>query len=146
MTQQTIYSQKPSEPGCLVRALWFYFIGIPVGLPWTIIAWLFMVTIIGLPVGLWMLNRLPQIVTLKSTRRETVVTKTPDGTTYVRDSNIKQRPFLGRALYFVLVGFWLSLVWLILAWVFAILTLGFGLPAAFWMFNQVPALTTLARQ
>ena len=145
MTQQTVVPQKTTGPGCLVRTLWFLFIGIPVGLPWTIIAWVFMITIIGLPVGLWMLNRLPQIVTLKSAQREIVVTTTPDGKTVVGERDVKQRPFLVRALYFLLIGFWLSLMWLILAWVFAILTLGFGLPLAFWVFNRVPAITTLAK-
>lgn len=145
MSQQTVMTQKPSGPGCLVRALWFYFIGVPLGLPWTIIAWLLMVTIIGLPAGLWMLNRLPQIVTLKSARRETVVATTPQGGTIVTERDVPQRPFLARALYFILIGFWFSLVWLILAWVFAILTLGLGLPLAFWMFDRVPAVTTLAR-
>lgn len=145
MVQQTVFTQKPSGPGCLVRALWFYFIGVPLGLPWTIIAWFLMVTIIGLPAALWMLNRLPQIVTLKPYRRETVVTSTLQGSTVITERNARQHPFLARALYFLLIGFWLSLVWLILAWVFAILTLGLGLPLAFWMFNQVPAITTLAR-
>ena len=38
-----------------------------------------------------------------------------------------------------------GLVWLIVAWVIAGFTLGLGLPIAFWMFDRVPAITTLAR-
>jgi uncharacterized membrane protein YccF (DUF307 family) len=141
---QTVIENKSSNPGCLVRFLWFLFIGIPVGLPWMIIAWVFMITIIGLPVGLWMINRLPQIVTLRFKRTETVI-HNRDGQTVAATRDIRQRPFLGRALYFILIGFWFSLVWLILAWVLALVTLGFGLPFAFWMFDQAAAVTTLAR-
>ncbi len=146
MTQQTtVINDKGAGPGCLIRALWFLFIGIPIGLPWTIIAWFFIVTIIGLPVGLWMLHRLPQLMTLKPERSQTVVTTTPAGQTQVTRSGAPQLPFLVRAVYFLFVGIWLSLVWLILAWVLTLLTLGFGLPLAFWMFDRVPSVTTLAR-
>jgi uncharacterized membrane protein YccF (DUF307 family) len=68
-----------------------------------------------------------------------------NGKTVIDQGNVRQRPFLLRALYFILVGFWLSLVWLIIAWVIAGFTLGLGLPVAFWMFDRVPAITTLAR-
>jgi uncharacterized membrane protein YccF (DUF307 family) len=141
---QTVYENKSSNPGCLVRFLWFLFIGIPIGLPWTIIAWVFMITIVGLPVGLWMINLLPQITTLRFKRTETVVSN-QGGQTVVSTHDIKQRPFLIRAVYFIVIGFWFSLVWLILAWVLALVTLGFGLPFAFWMFDQAAAVTTLAR-
>ena len=141
---QTVVENRPSSPGCLVRFLWFLFIGIPIGLPWTIIAWVFMITIIGLPVGLWMINRLPQIVTLRFRRTETII-RNLGGQTVAITRDVHQRPFLGRALYFILIGFWFSLVWLILAWVLALVTLGFGLPLAFWMFDQAAAVTTLAK-
>ncbi len=141
---QTIVENKPSSPGCLVRFLWFLFIGLPLGLPWTVFAWFFMVTIVGLPLGLWMINRIPNIMTLRFQRTETVVT-TRDDKTVVSTRDIRQRPFLVRALYFLLIGIWFSLVWLLLAWILALVTLGFGLPLAFWMFDQAAAVTTLAR-
>jgi uncharacterized membrane protein YccF (DUF307 family) len=61
----------------------------------------------------------------------------------VRATDIEQRPFLLRALYFLLVGWWLSLLWLTLAW-FASITL-IGIPLAIWLYNRVPAITTLRR-
>jgi len=141
---QTVIENKSSNPGCLVRFLWFLFIGIPIGLPWTIIAWVFMITIIGLPVGLWMVNRLPQITTLRFRRTETVI-RNQGGQTVVSTHDIHQRLFLVRALYFLFIGIWFSIVWLLLAWVLTLITLGFGLPLAFWMFDQTAAVTTLAR-
>ncbi len=46
-----------------------------------------------------------------------------------------------RAIWFVLVGWWASLLWMMLAWAFsATLVL---MPIGFWMFNRVPTITTL---
>jgi hypothetical protein len=50
-----------------------------------------------------------------------------------------------RAVYFLLIGWWFSAVWLLLAWVLTLVTGGLALPLSFWMFDRVPALTTLAR-
>lgn len=54
-----------------------------------------------------------------------------------------QRPWIVRALYFVLIGFWFSAIWLVLAWLLAITII--GLPAAQWMFLRVNAILTLQR-
>ena len=71
-------------------------------LPGCLFAWVLCVTIIGLPVGLFMLNRMPQVVTLKPTRTNLLVT--PSGE--VVQLNVPQVPFLLRAIYFVLIGWW----------------------------------------
>lgn len=102
------------------------------------------ITIIGLPLGLWLLNRLPQLMTLKPVQTQTRVTVV-DGKVVYRETSLPPHPFLLRALYFILVGWWFSAVWLILAWLLTGLSLGLGLPLAFWMFDRVPAITTLAR-
>jgi uncharacterized membrane protein len=68
-----------------------------------------------------------------------------DGTPVIRQTPTEQHPFLLRALYFILIGFWFSLVWMLVAWLLTGITLGLGLPLSFWMFDQVPAVTTLAR-
>ena len=139
---QVIHNE--SGPGLLVRALYFIFIGIWLGLFWVLLAWIFSLTIIGLPLGLAMINRLPQVMTLRPVRVQTSV-EMRDGVAVMRQATLKQRPFLLRALYFLLIGFWFSLVWMLLAWLFTLVTLGLGFPLSFWMFDQVPALTTLAR-
>ena len=146
MSDQNVKVNVPVNqgPGCLVRGLYFIFVGSWLGAIWMLIAWILNVTIIGLPFGLAMLNRLPQIMTLRPVRTTVRVT-TQNGTTYVNQVPLPQRPFLGRAFYFILIGWWFSLVWLILAWLIAGLTLGLGLPIAFWMFDRVPEITTLAR-
>ncbi|NTU75763.1 MAG: YccF domain-containing protein [Anaerolineaceae bacterium] len=148
MTTQTTQSapvQVPNPgPGCLVRGLYFIFVGSWLGLIWILAAWFFNLTIIGLPLGLAMINRIPQIMTLRPVRVQTTV-EVRDGAPVVRQTYLKQPPFILRALYFIVIGFWFSLVWMVLAWLFTGLTLGLGLPLAFWMFDRVPAVTTLAR-
>jgi hypothetical protein len=125
-----------------MRSLWFLFIGLWFGAFWTAITWLFVISLIGLPLGLLMVNRLPQVMTLKPAAFHLRIT-VQNGVVVVSQGWAPQRPFLARMLYFLLVGWWASGLWLLMAWVFAAIWL--GLPLAFWMFNRVPAVTTLAR-
>lgn len=131
-------------PGCLIRLLYFIFIGLWAGAIVTVVAWLLNITIIGLPLGLWLLNRLPVIMTLRPVRREAQVVVV-DGRVQLRHRDLPQYPFLVRAAYFLLIGWWFSLIWMGMAWALTGLSLGLGLPLAFWMFDQVPFVTTLAR-
>ncbi len=55
---------RNSGPGLLIRALYFILFGLWFSGIWAAVAWVLCVTIIGLPFGLWMLNRLPQVSTL----------------------------------------------------------------------------------
>ncbi len=129
-------------PGCLVRGLYFIFIGLWLGAIWIVVAWIFNITIIGLPLGLAMINSLPQVMTLRPARRQTTV-EMRDGVPVIRTGPVPQENFFVRAIYFVLIGWWFSLIWMALAWALTGVTLGLGLPIAFWMFDRVPALTTL---
>ena len=135
---------QQSGPGLLVRALYFLFIGLWLGAISTVLAWLLIITIIGLPLGLMIINRLPQVMTLKPAPANLQVT-VHNGMVVVRSSQVQQVSLLARALYFLLVGWWASGLWLIVAWALVGGTLGLGLPLAFWMFNRTPAVTTLRR-
>ncbi len=143
MSQESVVIE-PKGPGCLLRILYFIFVGLWLGGAWTIIASILIITIIGMPLGLWMLNSLPQVMTLRPRRQVAHVTMV-DGRPVMTHSSLPQVPFLLRALYFILIGWWLSLLWNLTAWLISGITLGLGLPLAFWMFDQVPAITTLAR-
>ena len=139
MQTQTIVVPQRSGPGLLIRALYFVLIGWWLSGIWAVIAWLLSVTIIGLPFGLYMLNRLPQVVTLRPNQSNLVVTESGRAV----EVPVRQRPFLIRAIYFVLVGWWLSAIWIALAW--ALNASIVGMVIGFWMFNRVPAMITLAR-
>lgn len=123
----------------LVRALYFVVFGLWFSGLWAAIAWIFCVTIVGLPIGLWMLNRLPQVVTLAPSNGTLVINAAGE----VRTAGVRQLPFLVRALWFVLVGWWLSALWIALAW--ALCASIIGMILGFWMFDRVPAIITLRR-
>ena len=136
--------QQHGGPHLLIRALWFLFIGLWLGAVCTALAWALNLTIIGLPLGLYIINRLPQIMTLKPVPLHVQVT-VQNGVTIVRSGAVPQYPFTVRALYFLTIGWWASGLWLLMAWTLVGATLGLGLPLAFWMFNRTPLVTTLAR-
>ena len=144
-TPVVIINQQAAGPGCLVRSLYFLFIGLWFGAIWTGLAWFLLISIIGLPLGLLMLNRIPQVMTLKPVRTQTHVV-TQGGVVIVSQGGLAQHPFWLRAVYFLLFGWWFSGLWLSVAWSLIGMTLGLGLPIAFWMFDRTPAIVTLARQ
>lgn len=131
-------------PNFLVRILWFIFLGMWLGSIATSVGYFFCLTIIGLPLGLTILNMLPKIMTLRAPDQNVRVT-TVGNTTTLEIGN-KQRSFFVRAIYFILVGWWLGAIWIGIAWLLTILwipTLGLSLAPAFLMFNRIPAIMTL---
>lgn len=124
----------------LIRVLWFIFLGWELTGIWLIVAWVLNLTILGLPFGLWMINRVPQVLTLKA---RPGFWSFDSSTGESRYQSLQQPPFLVRALYFVLVGWWFSLLWTIVAWLICLTII--GLPIGIMMLNATPAITTLQR-
>lgn len=130
------------QPGCLISLLWFIFIGSWLSFFWIMIAWVLIVLIIPMPIGLAMMNRVPLIASLRSPTREYMVA-TQGTATRIQEVDRQQRPFVIRAVYFLFFGWWLSFIWVIVAWL-ATGTL-ILLPLGIWMMNRIPAVTTLQR-
>lgn len=143
MGNPVVVVNQSRGPGCLIRILWFLCLGLWLGAIVTVLAWGLIVTIIGLPLGLWLLNRLPQIMTLSPAKQGVGVTII-NGTTVISTTSVSQHGFLARAIYFLVIGWWFSAIWLILAW--SLVALILTMPLAFWMFDRVPQVTTLARR
>jgi uncharacterized membrane protein YccF (DUF307 family) len=133
--QTQLVDVKP--PPILLRAGWFLLIGWWLAGILSAAAWALNATIIGLPLGLWIINRLPTAATLRPPLSRYRI---DDG---VAVSAIEQHPLVLRALYFLLVGWWLSGLWLAIAYAFLITIV--GAPIAFWMYGRVGAVTTLYR-
>jgi uncharacterized membrane protein YccF (DUF307 family) len=134
--------QKPvlfteDGPNLIVRILWFLLIGWWLGGILSGVAWFLNATIIGLPLGLWIVNRLPTFITLRPQEKSWQVENGE------MRSATKQRNFLVRAIYFLLIGWWFSGVWMAVAYAALITIIGF--PLAFWMYGRVGAVTTLYR-
>ena len=83
---------------------------------------------------------------MRATPLQTNVVTMPNGQIVVQQSRQAQHSMLVRALWFVCMGWWACGLWLGTARILTAVTCGLGLPAAFWMFNRVGAVTTLARQ
>jgi len=133
---------RDSGPPLLVRILYFLLFGWWATGIWINVAWFLNATIIGLPLGVWMLNRVPQVLTLRPTRQVVVARQRGEGVE-IRTAGLRQRPWPIRLLYFVFLGWWLSWLWSNAAWIISVTII--GLPIGLWMFNRLPALTTLMR-
>jgi uncharacterized membrane protein YccF (DUF307 family) len=144
-----------SGPGFFVRALYFFFIGWWAGLFWLEIGFGLCALIVTLPIGLIMLNRLPQVMTLKAPGKATSVNvsttniqQSYGGSVMVQNVNInvagtQQYSFLIRALYFVFIGCWAGYFWANLAYLCCLTII--LLPVGIMMFDRLPAVLTLRR-
>ncbi|NPV76663.1 MAG: YccF domain-containing protein [Anaerolineae bacterium] len=131
------------NPGCLVQILWFAFVGWWLGQAWMVAAWICMVTIFGIPLGVWMLNRIPKVMALREPASVVRITTRPDGSIQKEAVDVRQVNIVLRALYFLLIGWWFTALWLELAYAISMTVI--GLPIGFWMFDLAPALLTLKR-
>jgi len=137
MTTATIVAKK--NPGCLIQLVWFALVGWWLGQAWVAVAWFFAATIIGMPLAVMMLNRVPEVMALRGETE--LLVRSWNGHTVVTE--IPQYNILLRALYFILVGWWASALWLELAYALCMTII--GLPLGFWMFDWTPAIVSLRR-
>jgi uncharacterized membrane protein YccF (DUF307 family) len=126
-------STRRKQHSLVVRALWYLFVGWWATGLWLSAAWLLSVTVIGLPVGIKMINAVPKVLTLKERSGSLI-----DG------AGAREQPnLLFRGAYFLLVGWWASLAWMGLAYLISLTVV--GLPIAVWLYNRLPYVTTLYR-
>lgn len=140
-TTVVVMAESP-EANIAIRAAWFMFAG------WWMSFWaisaaaLLQLTIIGIPAAVWIVNRIPQVSTLKSSRRLQVAERQA-GVTVVSYADREQLKWWVRVIYYVLVGWWATVLWLYAAWFcsFTILLL----PVSFLMFGQTGMIQALRR-
>ncbi len=144
MPQQIVnVNIQQHQHGLFIRALYFLFIGWWAGLIRLNIGYFFVVTIIGLPIGLIMLNRLPLVMTLKPASQSVNINITGNTTNITITNGPQQMNFLLRALYFVFVGWWAGLIWAYIAYAMFVFIL--TIPIEVMMFNMLPAIITLRK-
>jgi len=129
-------------PHFLVRVLWYIFIG------WWLtgislaVGYLAGLTVIGLPLAFWIFNRTGTLLPLRPRTQTTTVVEA-NGTTRLSHKGAEQRPLLLRAIWFVLVGWWAALVWMIVAYLISLTII--GIPVGIMMLNRLPEVFTLHR-
>ncbi|PSP94038.1 hypothetical protein BRC91_07375 [Halobacteriales archaeon QS_4_62_28] len=120
-----------SQRSLLVRTLWFVLIGWWLTPTLVNVAWLLNATVVLLPVGIKLINLVPTALTLAEPRS-------------LGDTGSASQPSLAvRATYFVLIGWWLSWLWVNVAAALSLTII--GIPVAIWMFNRLPYVTSLYR-
>ena len=136
-------TEAKAGPGYLVRALWFVLVGWWATGIVSAIAWLALVTIIGLPLGIYLINRLPTVLTLRP--RTSIVYTWTDG--YGRTASsvvrLEQVHWLARGVWFLFVGWWLSGLVMGLGYLLVLTII--GLPIGLMLFNRVPFAASLYR-
>ena len=131
-------------PGLLVRAIWFIFVGWWLSGIVAAIAWAAMITILGLPLGIWLVNRLPTVITLRPrTAYAYAWTDAYGNTQYSSAVKIDQPPWWMRGLWFIVVGWWASFFLMAIAWLLIVLII--TLPVGLMLFNRVPFVASLYR-
>lgn len=155
MNNVVVVNVNKSGPSFLVRVLWYLFIGWWLGFFWLNLGYFFCFTVIGLPLGLLMLNRLPWVLTLRPTGQDvnvnvnvsatTTTTGAPTSTTTttVNIGGTQQYSMLVRALYFVFVGSWAGYIWACVGYTLCLFIV--TIPLGLIMLNRLPAVITLRR-
>jgi hypothetical protein len=132
---------EPDEHAAL-RLVWLVFAGWWLSALWVAIAWFSILLVVTRPAGFRMIAYLPIIVRLKPADdiQRAIVEDTLAQLAYGR---LKQRPFVVRLLYCGTVGWWVSLVWAIVAWAASLSS--HRQPEPMMMFMRLPAVMTLRR-
>lgn len=114
----------------LLRAIYFLLIGWWLAFVWGLVAYVLCLTIVMLPLGTVMLNRLPQVLTLKPVDRDPM-----------SGQPMRELPFIVRALWFVFVGWWLALLCFKVGYILCLTIV--GMPLGVWFLYRVPLALTL---
>jgi uncharacterized membrane protein YccF (DUF307 family) len=135
----------PLEPGSsiLVRAAWYLLVGWWLAGMLMAAAWFLAITIIGLPLAFYLVNRVPTVLTLRPRRETYRVVTGPDGTLRREVAGVEQFSIAVRLLYFVLVGWWLSAVYMVISYLLFLTVI--GIPLGLVMVNRLPFVFSLHR-
>ena len=135
--------ERSSGPNLFVRFIWWLFIGWWASGFVVAVAWFSLATIVGIPLGIWLINRLPSALTLRPRRRTWNIGQDADGNTVSAERGRPQQPWPIRGLWFVFIGWWASAIWMGIAWLVQLTII--GLPLALLMFNRTPFIASLYR-
>ncbi len=143
MTTIINLSAQRKGPGCVASVLWYLCIGWWASFLAVLLAWLCMLTLVGIPLGVALINKLPKIVALREPGNGGLQIIVANGATIITNAGVRQHSFLVRALYFVCLGWWLSMIVMLLGW--ACCATLVGMPLGFWLFDKTPGLLSLHR-
>jgi len=135
--------ERSHGPNLFVRFVWWLLIGWWASGIVVAVAWLALVTIVGIPLGIWLNNHLPSVLTLRPPTRTWTMGQDAEGRTVISEGGRPQVAWPIRGLSFVIVGWWASGLWIAAAWLIQLTVI--GLPSALMMFNRTPFVASLFR-
>ena len=139
--RHTVTTER-NGPHFLLRVVWYFLVG------WWLtgislaVGYIAGLTIVGLPLAFWVFNRTGTILTLRPRMQTTTIAQSGNVTT-ISHAHRKQRSLLLRAFYFVLIGWWAALLWMIVAYFFCLTII--LIPVGIMMLNRLPEIYTLHR-
>jgi len=107
------------------------------------LAYVAVLTVIGIPIGFWLVNRLPTFLTLRPRRDVWQTTVDAYGNVRHRQLAVPQEALLIRLAWFLLVGWWLAGITMVVAYVLMLTIL--GIPLGLMLVNRLPRVFTLHR-
>lgn len=130
-------------PHILVRAVWYLLVGWWLTGILMVIAWVAAITVVGLPLTFYLVNRIPTVLTLRPRRERFAMVTGQDGVTRYRRITTEQTRVAVRILYFVVVGWWLSALWMAASYLLMLTVV--GIPIGLMMVNRLPFIFSLHR-
>lgn len=122
------------KTGWLLQLVYFIFIGWWLGALAVVLAYALFALVLTIPLGVKIVNRISYLMALR---------EPPQLLALYGTVAVAQRNILLRALWFLLVGWWLAALWMSLAYLLCLTIL--GMPVGFWMFDKTPGILTLRR-
>ena len=131
----------PPPPPLPARVAWCLLAGIWLTPLWLIGTWLCLCTVVGVPLAARMLDLAPTVLTLRPPREAVARWRYRE---MGAGAAVPQHDPLLRALYFVFVGWWASLAWMMVAYLVSLTVI--GMPAGYGMLELAPAVAHLQRR
>jgi uncharacterized membrane protein YccF (DUF307 family) len=135
--------ERQRGPGLLVRLVWWLVVGWWASGIAIAVAWVALVTIVGIPLAVFVINRLPSILTLRPRTTTWTIGQDAEGRPIAMERGRPQVSWIVRGAWFVIVGWWASGLWMLAAWLISLTVV--GLPIALLMFNRTPFVASLYR-
>ncbi len=132
-----------SGPNILVRFVWWLLIGWWASGFVIALAWVCLALVVTIPAGIWLINHLPSVLTLRPRTQTWTLGQDAEGRIVTARHGRPQVFWLWRGLWFVVVGWWASALWMAAAWLVQFTVV--GLPIAMLMFNRTPFVANLYR-
>jgi len=143
VTAPSAIVELKTGPSMLVRLVWYLLAGWWLTGLGMAVAWAAGITLIGLPISFYIVNRIPTLLTLRPRRERFTMVTGADGVTRFERIATEQTSALIRLAYFIVIGWWLSAFWMAAAWLLCVTIV--GIPLGMMMVNRLPFVFSLHR-